>query len=360
MIRAIFLFSLMFALCASLLHAAESKSAPPPAKVASQVQVKAAAQASAKPAEKIIFETLSKGVPIKATGFLYVPEGKGPFPVMVMLHGSRGIVPEQVELYRKAFMEIGAAFFVVDSFTPRGVTTTNDNQSQVSPSSDMVVDAHAALLALANDRRIDVNRAGLMGFSKGGIATFLSALQSWPEKTLKAIPPYRYKFYAMFYPGCAMQPFDMKTTGAPIYMFLGQKDEYTGTKNCIDLAIKLEVLGANLHTTVYPNAQHGWDMPGTTTYPKAEVFKDCLFEQQSDLTWKERTSRIKGMQNLSGDAYAKALSKCVKYGARAQEDVVTKEAALKELVAAIKTHLLSEKPNKAEEKTQEKIQKKKK
>lgn len=285
----------------------------------------------------------AKGLPLHVGGQLSLPNGKGPFPVMVMLHGSRGILPDQVALYREAFVKMGMAFLIIDSFTPRGVTTTSENQSLVSPVSDMVADATLALEALAKDKRIDVSRAGLFGFSKGGIATFATALENWPEKILKSKPKHRYKLYGLFYPGCAVQPFDLKTTGAPMYMFLGKEDKYTGTENCLELAVKLKVNGAKIQTIIYPHAVHGWDIEGMVDNPKGEVFRNCVFEQGPDGKWSERTSKVTGMESLGGEKYKKAHAGCVTYGSFSKEDKITKENALKDWTHAVKQHLLDKK-----------------
>lgn len=195
-----------------------------------------------------------------------VPAGKGPFPVMIMLHGSRGIIPEQVAYYRGALVSRNIALLVIDSFGPRGVGH-GAAQGDVSPATDMVMDAHMALQALAADSRMNTRRAGLFGFSKGGFATLMSALRVWPRKVLGGRPKERFSLYAAFYPGCAIQPHDLRAGRAPIYMFLGERDDYTGTENCKELALKLQVYGADIHTTVYPDAMHGWDTPESTENP---------------------------------------------------------------------------------------------
>ncbi|MCZ7655921.1 MAG: hypothetical protein M5R42_19135 [Rhodocyclaceae bacterium] len=56
---------------------------------------------------------------------------------------------------------------VIDSFGPRGVMSTADDQTRVT-TTQMLQDAYGALVFLADDKRIDSARIGVMGFSKGG------------------------------------------------------------------------------------------------------------------------------------------------------------------------------------------------
>lgn len=83
------------------------------------------------------------------------------------------------------------------------------------------------------------------------------------------------------------------------------------------------------------------------------MLRNCLFEQQPDETWSERSTKIK-MRSLNGPEYAKALSACRSFGARTQENGPAKAAALKELMDAVNTYLLAAHPPRPEPRKREK------
>jgi dienelactone hydrolase len=52
---------------------------------------------------------------------LTLPEGEGPFPVVILMHGCGGRRPQMMENYARAANEAGAAALIVDSWSPRGI-----------------------------------------------------------------------------------------------------------------------------------------------------------------------------------------------------------------------------------------------
>src|SRR4029079_18998393 len=64
-----------------------------------------------------------------ADGYLTKPEGSGPFPALVHLHGCGGLPPAVKantadDFWAKRLADWGYAVLVVDSFTKRGVNNT--------------------------------------------------------------------------------------------------------------------------------------------------------------------------------------------------------------------------------------------
>ncbi|MGV8732966.1 hypothetical protein ACV349_32975, partial [Pseudomonas aeruginosa] len=75
--------------------------------------------------------------PTPVWGTLYLPENlQGPVPAMVISHGSAGPQQKDVDRWVRLFNQIGMAAFVVDSFGPRGIANTMDNQSQLNPAAN--------------------------------------------------------------------------------------------------------------------------------------------------------------------------------------------------------------------------------
>lgn len=208
----------------------------------------------------------------------------------------------------------------------------------------MAQDAFAALKALAAHPRIDPTKIGIFGFSKGGTVSLLTAHERHAERA--ALPRgLRFALHVPFYPACATQYLRAKTSGAPIYMLIGGADTYAGVTPCTDYAEKLKRDGAKIETTVYPGAPHGFDTDQSYNNPKGENWSQCIFEEQPDGSYKERTSGIvtddtKGRRIEA--ARLKALSMCRTYGVRGGPNAAAKAASMADLKAAVIRHLLGQ------------------
>src|SRR5260370_27213 len=109
------------------------------------------------------------------------PQRHGPVPCLVILAPSAGGQRHREHYYAQALNEAGTAACIVDSFGGRGVRRTVADQTLVS-AAQMEGDAFAALALLRDDPRIDPARIGIMGVSKGGVATLNGAIavrQRW-------------------------------------------------------------------------------------------------------------------------------------------------------------------------------------
>jgi cephalosporin-C deacetylase-like acetyl esterase len=106
----------------------------------------------------------SSGESVKITGHLFLPPGSEKVTAVVLIHGSGGIYNAMLDFWPKRFNEEGIAVLSLDSFGPRGVKSTAEDQSQVPFTAD-VADAFVALKLLASHPRIDPGRIAVMGFS---------------------------------------------------------------------------------------------------------------------------------------------------------------------------------------------------
>ncbi len=102
---------------------------------------------------------------IKLVGTLYLPDGNGPFPTAVMLHGS-GSLTKTDRIYREhaeRMAQAGLAFLVYDK---RGVGSSTGNWRQASLT-DLADDAEGAVNRLRTHKKIITGRIGLVGISQG-------------------------------------------------------------------------------------------------------------------------------------------------------------------------------------------------
>lgn len=329
---------------ASPVHAAP----PAPQKNAKIPQDKLPKKVKLEGSTYIAFPAKDGNQKIQGGGFLLLPPnlvaGKDKVPVVIIMHGNGGVVPSHEYVYARELAKMGVAAFVVDSFVPRGIDTVYDNQKLIRIR-DFTRDAFEALYALRKEPRVDTRRAGILGFSKGAVVSLYTAMQI-KRKDLKVKNSLSFKAHYAFYPGCAFQYRDVVTTGAPITMFLGEKDEYTGAQPCAQQAAAFKAANADIKTIIYDGAGHGWDFQGTTPLPNAEIYKNCQFEQQADNTWSEKKSGIAHIKNLSGPLYSQAMKACMSRGTQLQESPAAKTKAMDDFKALVRQQLLETKPAK--------------
>ena len=96
-------------------------------------------------------------------GYLTQPNGKGPFPAVVLLHGCAGFGPRETH-WADQLRSWGYVALAIDSFTPRNMAGCN------GPTSGDEVDAFSALQYLTTKPFVIPDRVAVLGSSLGGIA----------------------------------------------------------------------------------------------------------------------------------------------------------------------------------------------
>ena len=153
---------------------------------------------------------------------------------------------------------MGVAVMVVDTFGARRDFATSFTERLVEITETMMVtDAYAALRYLAFRPEIDPSRVVLAGFSYGGMST-MYALQAQIADRL-APPGLRFAGHVAFYGPCIARFEDKRTTGAPLLMLYGAKDELFRPERCEEVAADMRAGGSQVEIISYPNAVHQWD-----------------------------------------------------------------------------------------------------
>lgn len=283
----------------------------------------------------------NKRIDLPAT--LFLPQGTAKVPAMVIVHGSGGVTRQREGRYARELQRMGVAALVIDSFSPRGISTTVSDQGQIS-SLQMTVDAYFAAVALAKHPRINPAKIGVMGFSKGGTVSLYASRRDFLNRLKKRLPAVRpFALHVAFYPWCGNFWTDMRTTGMPVYALIGARDTYTGVEPCLEWVRRSRAAGADVSSTVYPGATHGWDGDNTWRLESGQNFSQCVFEQQADGSWKERVSGIQFI-DASGqrdrDAYRRAVGRCMSRGVSGGLHLETKTRSMADLKARVRRHLL--------------------
>jgi len=253
--------------------------------------------------------------PVVIWGTLGLPEGgHAPYPAMVLAHGSGGIEQKDWERWVPLLNRLGVATFVVDSFTPRGIARTVDDQSQLDQSSNDA-DALAALQLLATDPRIDPARIGIMGFSRGGIVALETAVERFRRGVIHS--DVKFAAHIAFYPGCGLRYWRTPSplTGAPIMMALGEFDNYTPGRACVAFADAMKAAGQDIAVHVYAGAQHDFDSTFTrlVTHPNGTSSRDCRDREIDPVTWEYRMLDT-GEKSQDLALFTHALAGCMTRG----------------------------------------------
>ena len=202
------------------------------------------APAGARAASIVLLPVTSMTPAIPA--YVVKPDGPGPFPAIVILHGCEGFNGfEAVAADRLAFA--GYVVAALDTLTPNGIPPCT-NRDATNATAD---DARAALAWLATQPYVVADRLGVMGFSMGGGAALALA-----DPANHAAPPPGLRAVVSYYPPCAGHD---GNAAVPIAIFIGALDQVTPAAQCATFAAVGGGKPVQLNT--YPGATHGFLVP---------------------------------------------------------------------------------------------------
>jgi dienelactone hydrolase len=223
-----------------------------------------------------------EGTQVRIAGELRFPVATGKIPAVLLVHGSAG-VGANVDQWAHEINGIGAATFLLDSFTGRGIAQTITDQSRLGHLS-MILDAYRALHLLSKHPQIDRSRIAVMGFSKGGFVALYSSLERFQRMHGSAGP--QFAAHIAFYPAChTVFLEDEKVSERPLRLFHGAADNYVSIDPCRRYVSRLRCAGKDVQLTEYPGAHHAFDNP---LYSPARYVADavttsaCFLEERSE------------------------------------------------------------------------------
>jgi len=187
-------------------------------------------------------------------GRLKKPQGIGPFPAVVLLHGCGGIQPKRDHVWAERLVSWGYVTLQVESFRSRGISgvCSYSGTDSTRIMEKRVQDAIDAKKYLAGLPMVKKERIALMGWSHGGW-TVLEALSRGKNEPFAAA--------AAFYPLCNKQ---LSGLNAPLLILIGQDDDWTPAGAC---TARMPAGGSvpEVRLQVFPGAMHGFDITGADT-----------------------------------------------------------------------------------------------
>ena len=225
--------------------------------------------------------------------YLFAPQGAGPHPAVVMLHGRSGPYSSNVNagctvvardrpsacnaatlskrhrMWGEYWAAHGYVALLVDSFGPRGRGHGYGRHSHDDPDRDAVnertvrpLDAEGALAWLVGRPDVLQDRVMLQGWSNGA-STTLNVL--YRQATVSAAAgAARFRAALVFYPGCGPRALISQRYRADTsaWVFLGSDDEEVSPTVCE--RVLRDTGGGPVQVTLYDGATHDFDDPGPT------------------------------------------------------------------------------------------------
>jgi dienelactone hydrolase len=195
---------------------------------------------------------------------LFRPEGAGPFPAVVALHGCGGLLNSSGKVVSRfadwgdQLAARGLAVLFPDSFASRGLANQcRVRERRVRSARERVADANAARRWLQGQEWSVKERVSVMGWSNGGIATL------WATRPRAAprdgLPDFRSA--VAFYPGCRRLGDAAWSARIPTLIMIGRADDWTPAAACEQMVAGARGRSARATLITYPGAYHEFDRP---------------------------------------------------------------------------------------------------
>lgn len=223
----------------------------------------------------------SKDGKTQLVGYLFKPQGAGPHPAIVMLHGrvgpyssgAKGVYAAHTlsgrhQTWAEFWAERGYLALHVDSFGPRGypqgfpARSYNERPAAVSEQTVRPLDAYGALEYLRGRGDVIADRVGVQGWSNGAM-TLLATLADTAPGITQPTPQTGFRAALALYPGCREQEKQNYRPYAPLLLLLASEDGEVSPVVCQRFAQQTQARGAQLEVVVYAGAQHSFDDPGS-------------------------------------------------------------------------------------------------
>jgi carboxymethylenebutenolidase len=208
-------------------------------------------------------------------GVLYTPQGKGPFPALVVIHEWWGL-NDWVKDQAARLSDEGYETLAIDLYRGK-VATTPDEAHEIMrgvPEDRAARDLHAAVEFLKSQSSVKKDRIGSIGWCMGGGYSLDVALQ---EPTLTAA--------VINYGHLAADADSLKKINASVLGIFGGQDRGIPVEDVKKFEQALKQQGNKVEVIIYPDAGHGFENPNNKAGYRADDAADA---------WKHTTSFLAG------------------------------------------------------------------
>jgi carboxymethylenebutenolidase len=198
-------------------------------------------------------------------GMLYTPEGKGPFPAIVVIHEWWGL-NDWVKEQAAKLSDQGYVTLAIDLYRGKVATTPEEAHEIMRgvPEDRAKRDLHAAVEFLKSQPNVRQDRIGSIGWCMGGGYSLDMALQ---EPTLKAD--------VINYGHLVTDPGSAEKIQAAILGIFGGEDRGIPVEDVKNFEAMLKDKGKRVEIVVYPDAGHAFENPNNKPGYRADDAADA-------------------------------------------------------------------------------------
>ena len=195
---------------------------------------------------------------------LYRPDGDGPFPVVIALHGCGGLaghvepIQQRYRDWAEQLLKGGNAVLLPDSYGSRDLgpqCRVNVRERRVLARRERVADIMAAREWLGQQPWADQNRISLLGWANGASA-LLWAVR--PQLSARNVEP-DFRSAVAFYPDCRISSGLGWSARVPTLLLIGANDDVSSPPACRQMVDGARGRSALARIVVYPGAYHEFD-----------------------------------------------------------------------------------------------------
>jgi len=193
---------------------------------------------------------------------LYKPDGDGPFPVVIALHGCGGLagpsepVQPRYRDWAEQLLKTGHAVLLPDSYGSRELgPQCHAHERSVLARRERVSDIMASRQWLQQQRWVERDRISLLGWANGASA-LLWAVR--PQSSSRKLEP-DFRSAIAFYPDCRISSGLGWSARVPTLLLIGARDDISSPPACRQMVDGARGRSALARIVVYPGAEHDFD-----------------------------------------------------------------------------------------------------
>ena len=195
-------------------------------------------------------------------GVLFKPDGDGPFPVVIALHGCGGLTGRSEPIqarYRdwaEQLLKDGKAVLFPDSYGSRELgPQCHVKERHIHARRERVADIFAARRWLTQQPWVAHNRISPMGWGNGASAVLWAVR---PQLSSRHVEP-DFRSAIAFYPDCRLSSGLGWSARVPTLVLIGAKDDVNSPSACHQMVDGAHGRSALARIVVYPSAYHDFD-----------------------------------------------------------------------------------------------------
>ena len=195
---------------------------------------------------------------------LFKPEGNGPFPTVIALHGCGGLagrsepVSPRYRDWAEQLLETGHAVILPDSYGSRELgPQCRLKERHVHARRERVADIVAVRQWLRQQDWVARDRISLIGWGNGASALLWAVRPQL--STRNAEPDFRSAI--AFYPDCRLSSLTGWSARVPTLLLIGARDDVSSPSACHQMVDGARGRSALARIVVYPDAYHDFDRP---------------------------------------------------------------------------------------------------